>query len=214
MWHGTAMMGLCLGAVVTQSSSYLCALGLLLSSNGRRSPARTVKRVRAVSTMVISWSWMDGVSANTFGLADRWVSGTYRWIRYHTLGSPLAARVLGCARFTRLGRSRSGNSSFGPCFSGGSGGFGVWVAWRALKPRSTYTKPQVTRTSFPSVLLLGVRTGAFGVCVKSIPPNTENWLRKRYNYSMNNDTSTEDKHETYYINNKCNDMNTRNMHIT
>ena len=50
--------------------------------------------------------------------------------------------------------------------------------------------------------------------VKSIPPDTENWLRKRYNYSMNNDTSTEDKHETNYINNKCNDMSTRNMHIT
>ena len=29
------------------------------------------------------------------GLADRRVSGTYRWIRYHTLGSPLAARVSG-----------------------------------------------------------------------------------------------------------------------
>ena len=49
---------------------------------------------------------------------------------------------------------------------------------------------------------------------KSIPPNTENWLRKRYNYSMNNDKSTEDKHETNHINNKCNDMNTRKMHIT
>ena len=51
-------------------------------------------------------------------------------------------------------------------------------------------------------------------CVKSIPPTTENWLRKRYNYSMNNDTSTEDKHETNHINKKCNDMNTRKMHIT
>ena len=52
--------------------------------------------------------------------------------------------------------------------------------------------------------------------VKSIPPTTENWLRKRYNYSMKNDKSTEDKHETNHINNKCNDMNmnTRKMHIT
>ena len=52
--------------------------------------------------------------------------------------------------------------------------------------------------------------------VKSIPPTTENWLRKRYNHSMNNDKSTEDKHETNHINNKCNDMNmnTRKMHIT
>ena len=51
--------------------------------------------------------------------------------------------------------------------------------------------------------------------VKSIPPTTENWLRKRYNYSINNDTSNEDKHKTNYsINDKCNDMNTRNMHIT
>ena len=50
--------------------------------------------------------------------------------------------------------------------------------------------------------------------VKSIPPTTENWLRERYNYSMNNDTSTDDKHETNHIDNKCNDMNTRKMHIT
>ena len=52
--------------------------------------------------------------------------------------------------------------------------------------------------------------------VKRKPPTTENWLRKRYNYSMNNDTSTEDKHETNHINNKYNDMNndTRKMHIT
>ena len=50
--------------------------------------------------------------------------------------------------------------------------------------------------------------------VKSIPPTTENWLRKRYIYNMNNDTSTEDKHETNHINKKCNDMNTRKMHIT
>ena len=49
--------------------------------------------------------------------------------------------------------------------------------------------------------------------VKSIPPTTENWLRKRYDYSVNNDTSTEDKHETNHIN-KYNDMNmnTRKMH--
>ena len=47
--------------------------------------------------------------------------------------------------------------------------------------------------------------------VKNIPPTTENWLRKRFHYSMNNDKSTEDKHETNHINNKCNnmDMNTR-----
>ena len=53
-------------------------------------------------------------------------------------------------------------------------------------------------------------------CVKSIPPTTENWLRKLYKYSMNNDTSTEDKHETNHINNKYNDknMNTRKMHNT
>ena len=56
----------------------------------------------------------------------------------------------------------------------------------------------------------GSRHGEGGETVKSIPLNTENWLRKRYNYSMNNDTSTEDKHETNYSMN--NDM--RNMHIT
>ena len=55
----------------------------------------------------------------------------------------------------------------------------------------------------------------YGKTVKCIPPTTENWLRKRYNYSVNNDTSTEDKHETNHIN-KYNDMNmnSRKMHIT
>ena len=38
--------------------------------------------------------------------------------------------------------------------------------------------------------------------VKSIPHTTENWLRKLYKYSMNNNTITEDKHETNHINNK------------
>ena len=35
-------------------------------------------------------------------------------------------------------------------------------------------------------------------CVKSIPPNTEKWLRKLYDKNCNNDTSNEDKHETNY----------------
>ena len=50
--------------------------------------------------------------------------------------------------------------------------------------------------------------------VKSIPPTTENWLRKQYKYSKKNYKSTEDKHETNHINNKYNDMNmnTRKMH--
>ena len=50
--------------------------------------------------------------------------------------------------------------------------------------------------------------------VKSIPPTTENWLRKRYKYSKKNYKSIEDKHETNHINNKYNDtnMNTRKMH--
>ena len=52
--------------------------------------------------------------------------------------------------------------------------------------------------------------------VKSIPPTTENWLRKLFKYSKKNYKSTEDKHETNHINNKYNDtnMNTRKMHNT
>ena len=52
--------------------------------------------------------------------------------------------------------------------------------------------------------------------VKSIPPTTENWLRKLYQYSKKNYKSTEDKHETNHINNKYNDtnMNTRKMRNT
>ena len=49
---------------------------------------------------------------------------------------------------------------------------------------------------------------------KSIPPTTENWLRKLFTYSKKNYMSTDDKHETNHINNKYNDtnMNTRKMH--
>ena len=52
--------------------------------------------------------------------------------------------------------------------------------------------------------------------VKSIPPTAGGLLRKLQIHSLNNDTSTEDKHETNHINNKYNDMNmnTRNMHNT
>ena len=46
--------------------------------------------------------------------------------------------------------------------------------------------------------------------VKSIPLNTENWLRKLYDKNYNNDTSNEDKHETNYSMNN----DTRKMHIT
>ena len=46
--------------------------------------------------------------------------------------------------------------------------------------------------------------------VKSILPNTEKWIRKLYDKNYNNDTSTEDKHETNYSMNN----DTRNMHIT
>ena len=50
--------------------------------------------------------------------------------------------------------------------------------------------------------------------VKSIPPNTEKWLRKRYDENDDNNMSNETKRETNYsTNNKWNN-NTRNMHIT
>ena len=60
--------------------------------------------------------------------------------------------------------------------------------------------------------ILELRSGSilFGKGVKSIPPKTENWLRKLYDKNYNNDTSNEDKHETNYSMNN----DTRNMHIT
>ena len=66
---------------------------------------------------------------------------------------------------------------------------------------------------FKRRLMTGYSSGSTDV--KSIPP-TENWLRKRHKYSIKNDKSTEDKHETNHINNKYNDMNmnTRKMHNT
>ena len=65
---------------------------------------------------------------------------------------------------------------------------------RGSKPLEIYKDPSVT--------------------VKSIPPNTEKWLRKRYDENDDNNMSNETKRETNYsINNKCNDVNTRNTHI-
>ena len=58
------------------------------------------------------------------------------------------------------------------------------------------------------------KPGKINSHVKLQLPNTQNWLWKLHNYSMNNDKSTEDKHETNHINNEYNDMNTRKMHIT
>ena len=48
--------------------------------------------------------------------------------------------------------------------------------------------------------------------VKSIPPTTENWLRKLYEYSTNINTSDEDKHDTNYINNNDTNTDTRKLH--
>ena len=48
--------------------------------------------------------------------------------------------------------------------------------------------------------------------VKSTSPTTENWLRKLCTYSMNNNTSDEDKHDTNYINNKYTNTYTRKLH--
>ena len=59
---------------------------------------------------------------------------------------------------------------------------------------------------FPLGGKAGRRHPCDGGCVKSTSPTTENWLRKLCTYSMNNNTSDEDKHDTNYINN--NDTNT------
>ena len=48
--------------------------------------------------------------------------------------------------------------------------------------------------------------------VRSTSPTVENWLRKLCNYSMNNNTSDEDKHDTTYINNKYTNTYTRKLH--
>ena len=68
--------------------------------------------------------------------------------------------------------------------------------------------PVERRNCFPGSISI------HSLSVKSIPPTTENWLRKLYEYSMNNNTSTDDKHETNHINNRYNDTNTdtRKLH--
>ena len=54
------------------------------------------------------------------------------------------------------------------------------------------------------------------VGVKSTSPITENWLRKLCTYSLYNNTSNEDKHDTNFINYEYNDTNTdtRKLHNT
>ena len=52
----------------------------------------------------------------------------------------------------------------------------------------------------------------FRSSVKSTSPTAENWLRKLCTYSMNNNTSDEDKHDTNYINNKYTNTYTRKLH--
>ena len=55
--------------------------------------------------------------------------------------------------------------------------------------------------------------GVTGMCsVKSTSPTTENLLRKLCTYSMNNNMSDEDKHDTNYINNKYTNTYTRKLH--
>ena len=66
------------------------------------------------------------------------------------------------------------------------------------------------RTTHGTPVLITIRRPWVAQPVKSILPNTENWLRKLYDIKYNNDTSTEDKHETNYSMNN----DTRNMHIT
>ena len=74
-----------------------------------------------------------------------------------------------------------------------------------------------TEFPIPRTDTLALCLSYFHICaktVKSIPPTTENWLRKLFIYSLNDNTSTEDKHETNHINNKYNDTNTdtRKLH--
>ena len=88
-----------------------------------------------------------------------------------------------------------------------------------------YEKPTHVRLRTPHRPWTTQRCGLGGIgksqsvkasCVKSIPPTTENWLRKLYTYNKKNCKSTKDKHETNHINNKYNDTNTdtRKMHNT
>ena len=68
----------------------------------------------------------------------------------------------------------------------------------------------VKKGLFLSVYVEDIKLAVKKESVKSIPPNTENWLLKLYDKNYNNDTSNEDKHETNYSMNN----DTRNMHIT
>ena len=87
---------------------------------------------------------------------------------------------------------------------------GDFRQFRAVACRE-YTLPRDDESSQPRRWIQGnTRIGLVLEVVKSIPPNTENWLRKLNDKNYNNDTSNEDKHETNYSMNN----DTRNMHIS
>ena len=105
---------------------------------------------------------------------------------------------------------------------------GGWVSGRVLGDEHSFKlalfrgaaarrlRTHVQKLQCPRLLLTHARCAVVWplFCVKSTSPTTENWLRKLCTYSMNNNTSDEDKHDTNYINNKCNDTNTdtRKLH--
>ena len=87
--------------------------------------------------------------------------------------------------------------------------------WRCqIEPKSDLYGNKTSKLLDPEKVVKGRLTEFKHV--KSKLFTTENWQRKRCKHSMQNDKSTEDKHETNHINNNCNDMNmnTRKMHIT
>ena len=79
---------------------------------------------------------------------------------------------------------------------------------------SAENSPQGAWDRIADETLLEFEESGHPISVKSIPPTTENWLRKLYTCNKKNYMSTEDKHETNHINNKYNDTNTdtRKMH--
>ena len=97
------------------------SLGSSVTFNGEgKVPAWTVKETRVGSTMV-TFLVMDGRCPDEYlhctspGLAEKRMNITYRWIRHHKFGCPLAAGVLGslpaCAQGSSVLGPGSGDSS-------------------------------------------------------------------------------------------------------
>ena len=183
------------------SAKYVCRTGTSASSTARagtsckterRSTSNSSSTLSISSRFPITTSWMDDPTGTVTG-------------RSHGITNTSS----------RIRSRRNARRSISWVFTTGSyvmrSSAGIWLNWVAVK---TYVVKRITFTTSLQMKFESTETTGGSVRVLSIRPTTENWLRKLYIYSLNDNTNVEDKHETNHINNKYNDTNTdtRKLH--